>query len=160
MRFLIVIAISLLSSPYALSRSTEFSVEFLRNYDGDTISVNIPDLKGMDRGKKFSLFWDEIDVRLGGIDTPEIRGKCENEKALAQRAKDFVNRTLSGARVVTLDNIQKDKYFRILAEIYADGVPLAQMLMDEGLAVPYDGGTKANPWCASVKKRKNGGLDE
>ena len=33
------------------------------------------------------LFGDHITVRLAGIDTPEIKGMCDEEKALAKQAQ-------------------------------------------------------------------------
>ncbi len=42
----------------------------------------------------------------------------------------------------------RDKYFRIDARVLADGQDLADLLISQGLAVPYDGGTKTADWCA------------
>ena len=50
---------------------------YVRNYDGDTITFNLPNLHPI-IGKK-------IRVRLNGIDTPEIKGKCDKEKYDAER---------------------------------------------------------------------------
>jgi micrococcal nuclease len=133
----------------------EILAEYVDNYDGDTVRVNLPELKKMDKDGKYSLFWDKISVRIGGIDTPEIKGNCSNETELAKRAKSFVRTKLEEAKKVTIAIEGPDKYFRILGGIYADGVPLAQMLMDEGYAVPYDGGTKKNTWCGKIKKQKS-----
>ena len=41
------------------------NVKYVRNYDGDTVKVNIPEIP--------RLFGEEISVRIRGIDTPEIR---------------------------------------------------------------------------------------
>lgn len=114
-------------------------VEFLDNYDGDTISVNIigwPDIIGTD-----------ISIRVAGIDTPEIRGKCVNEKYEAIKAKRFVTKKLLFAKRIKILNPVRGKYFRIVGDVWYDGELLSQQLLDEGLAVPYDGGTKTNPWC-------------
>jgi micrococcal nuclease len=54
---------------------------------------------------------------------------------------------LTEAKQIELVDMRRDKYFRILAGIRADGQDLAQMLIKAGLAVPYDGGTKTAKWC-------------
>ncbi len=149
-----VICFLALLSCAQLNAAKEIIAEYVDNYDGDTITVNLPELKKMDKAKKYSLFWDKISVRLGGIDTPEIKGSCPNESELAKNAKLFVKEKLENAGKITIVIEGPDKYFRILGEIYTDGTPLAQMLIDEGYAVPYDGGTKKNIWCSEGKKRK------
>lgn len=115
-------------------------VEYLRNYDGDTITVNIPEVP--------VLIGDEITVRVNGIDAPEIEGRnaCERKAAvLAQRA---VEKILQEARRIDLRNVKRDKYFRVLADIYADGDLLSEYLLKHKLAVPYDGGHKEKvDWC-------------
>ncbi|MCJ7765924.1 MAG: thermonuclease family protein [Thiovulaceae bacterium] len=43
--------------------------------------------------------------------------------------------------------MKREKYFRILADVYVDGEALGEMLIYNGLAVPYDGGHKGKEWC-------------
>ncbi len=108
-------------------------------YDGDTFRANIkayPDIIGY-----------RIGVRVNGIDTPEMRGKCDQEKQLARKAKQFTVSQLRGAKKVELRNMKRGKYFRIVADVYVDDKNLAEMLIEEGLAVTYDGGHKAKEWC-------------
>lgn len=110
-------------------------------YDGDTFRANIKDWPPI-VGLKMS-------VRIIGIDTPEIRSKCPKEKVLAYKAKQFTIDSLTNAKVIELQNIKRGKYFRLLAVVIVDGVNLGDALIEEGLAVVYDGGTKAN-WCDSA----------
>ena len=42
-------------------------VEYVRNYDGDTITVNIPNTP--------PIIGIKMPIRISGIDTPEIKGK-------------------------------------------------------------------------------------
>ena len=56
-------------------------------------------------------------------------------------------------KIVELRNMRRDKYYRILAEVYVDGKSLAQHLLDKGLAVPYDGGAKIS-WASGFPKAK------
>lgn len=115
-------------------------VEVLKNYDADTITVNIPNLHPL-LGKKIS-------VRVKGIDAPEIKGKNTCEKDAARTAKRLVENLLSGAKQVDLVNIDRDKYFRVLADVMVDGKSLKDLLIKNRLAYGYDGGTKRIVnWC-------------
>ena len=107
-------------------------------YDGDTFRVNIDSLP--------PLIGKNIPVRLEGVDTPEINGKCQYEKDLALKARDFVRRKLFNATEIKLNDLQRGKYFRIVAKVYIDGVSLEEELLQNGLAYQYSGGKKSN-WC-------------
>lgn len=112
----------------------------VRIYDADTFFVNIdnyPPIAG-----------EEVSIRVKGIDAPEIRGKCESEKEKARDAQSFTVKALRSAKVVELKNIQRGKYFRILADVYIDGNSLAEGLMKAGHARIYDGG-KRYDWCSN-----------
>lgn len=103
-------------------------------YDGDTITIatKLP----FDASPLY-----KFQVRLHGIDTPELRTKNAEEKARAQLCKS----ALSGQclnRFVSLQNVALEKYGRVLADVYCDGVHLNQFMIDHGFAVKYDGGTK------------------
>jgi len=105
-----------------------------RVHDGDTFIVNIAHVH--------PLIGKEISVRINGIDSPEITDHRPNIKELAIKARDYVIERLKHAQVIELLNTRRDKYFRILADVEVDGVNLADELLREGLALPYDGGTK------------------
>ena len=107
-------------------------------YDGDTFRVNIDSLP--------PLIGKNIPVRLEGVDTPEINGKCQYEKDLALEARDFVRNKLSNAVEILLNDLQRGKYFRIVAKVYIDGVSLEEELLQNGLAYQYNCGKKSN-WC-------------
>lgn len=115
-------------------------VKYLRNYDADTITFEIEGVH--------PLLGREIPIRVLGVDTAEIKGKNDCEKAAAQKAKIFVTERLKRAKRIDLENIGRDKYFRIDADVKVDGQSLSKMLVEAGLATPYDGGTKSNVnWC-------------
>jgi endonuclease YncB( thermonuclease family) len=107
-------------------------------YDGDTFFADIKDWP--------AIAGQRIGVRIYGIDTPELRGKCPQEVTLARKAKQRVVEILRSAKVVELRNMRRDKYFRIVAEVYADGVNVGERLINSGLAVTYFGKTKVS-WC-------------
>ena len=107
-------------------------------YDGDTFRVNIDSLP--------PIVGKNIRIRVNGVDTPEIRGKCQYEKNLALKARDFVRNKLANAKEIKLTNLQRGKYFRVVANVVVDGVSLEQELLDNKLAYEYSGGKKLS-WC-------------
>ena len=112
--------------------------EVVSIYDADTFRVN---LKGYP-----PIIGERIPVRVLGVDTPEIRGKCESEKVMARQAKQFTVQALRSAETIELRNTQRGKYFRILADVYIDGKNLADSLIKAGHARGYDGGKRLS-WC-------------
>lgn len=110
-----------------------------RVYDGDTIFVDIPNIP--------EAFGNELGIRIHSIDTPEIKGKCDKEKQLAQDAKQFVENLIKKDQFIVLKNVTRDKYFRLEADIYfTDGTNLSDLLIKSNLAYPYDGKLKRS-WC-------------
>ena len=53
---------------------------------------------------------------------------------------------LSQAGRIDLVDVGRGKYFRILADVVADGKDLSAILLEKGLAVRYKGGRKKR-WC-------------
>jgi micrococcal nuclease len=111
----------------------------IKVYDADTITI------------ASKLPYNEspmyrLSVRLNGIDTPEIKGKGveEEEKDAAKLARDFVS-NLALNKYVRLENIESEKYGRILADVYIGNVHLNGLLLKERYAVKYDGGAKIKP---------------
>jgi len=107
-------------------------------YDGDTFRVNIASLP--------PIVGKNIAIRVNGVDTPEIRGKCQYEKNLALKARNFVRDKLANAKEIKLTNLQRGKYFRVVANVLVDGVSLEQELLDNELAYEYHGKRKLS-WC-------------
>ena len=75
-------------------------------YDGDTCTISIPTLPG--------IFGDRLSLRLVGIDTPEMKGKCDSERMLALQAKAFLTQRLEQAQTIDIELVVGDKYFRVL----------------------------------------------
>lgn len=108
-------------------------------YDGDSFKVDIegyPEIIGK-----------SIGVRVNGIDTPEIKGKCDAEKKLALKAKKITEILLLNAKKIVLTEMKRGKYFRIVADVNIDGNNLGEVLVQEGVALPYSGGKKTHKWC-------------
>ena len=64
------------------------------------------------------------------------------------QARNLVRRMLGQARRIDLLDAERGKYFRIVARVLAGGRDIVQTLLDRGMAVKYDGGTKTKEWCA------------
>ena len=111
------------------------NVQVIRVYDGDTFFVNIPYLH--------FLIGSNISVRIRGIDTAEIRGGTAETKALAQKSKEALIKLFEN-RTITLYNLNRDKYFRILADVKADDIEVKEYMIKNGYAKKYDGGKKEN----------------
>lgn len=50
---------------------------------------------------------------------------------------------LKDAETITLKNIERGKYFRIVTDVFVDGEGLSDERVEEWMAVLYDGGKKA-----------------
>lgn len=110
-------------------------------YDGDTFRVDVEQPIGT-----HPLFTKNIPIRLKGVDTPELRGKCSREVILAKEAKALTKDFLETHRV-HLTDLSRGKYFRVVAYVKSGNKDLSKILIDNGLAVPYDGGKKTKDWC-------------
>ena len=111
---------------------TNFTIIKFR--DGDTFVINIENVP--------DVFGKEIAVRIRGIDTPELNDKREEIKSIAIKAKEELEKLLSNAKNITLYNLGRDKYFRLLASVKVDNVDVAEYMIKKGLAKEYDGGKK------------------
>jgi micrococcal nuclease len=109
----------------------------IKCYDADTITIasKLP----YDASPLYRL-----SVRLNGIDAPEIKGKSAEEKEVAKEARDFLSNLVLN-KMIRLENVESEKYGRILADVYLGEVHLNELLLKERYAVKYDGGTKLKP---------------
>ena len=121
--------------------ATSFNcVKYLKNYDADTITFQIPNVH--------PLIGEKISVRVKHIDSPEIKGKLPCEKDVARTSKRLIENMLKNGKRIDLVNIERDKYFRILADVKIDGKDVADTLIKNNLAYAYEGETKQKiNWC-------------
>lgn len=103
-------------------------------YDGDTFRAVINEFP--------PIIGNRIGIRIAGIDTPEMTDKRPQIQALARKAKQYTVKRLREGKLIKLENMRRDKYFRILADVIIDGTSLGSELIQQGLAKPYEGGTK------------------
>ena len=117
-------------------------IKINRVVDGDTIDVT------SDLG--FDLFKKER-VRVAGVDTPEKRTRDLEEKELGIDATNWLKKHLEEAISGEEDLVIRTelvggvgKYGRLLGWLYiADSqLSLNEMMIEEGYAWAYDGGTK------------------
>ncbi len=62
-------------------------VKYIKNYDADTVTFNIPNIHPL-IGKK-------INIRVSGVDTPEIRTKNKCEKEIDSAEESALDKNLS-----------------------------------------------------------------
>ncbi len=107
-------------------------------YDGDTLTVD-------------AALWPDLvwtgNVRVLGVDTPEIRGECDQEKRWALASRNYV-RALLIDETVTLSDLEHDVYGgRVLASVHLEnGDRLSDLLIAGNYGRAYDGGTRGD-WC-------------
>lgn len=117
-----------------------FEAEALYVIDGDSIKARV-------------RIWlnqhIETTIRIRGIDTPEIKGKCDYEKNRAQEAKSRLQE-LVGDKII-LSDVQSDKYGnRVIADVATlDAQNVSAVMIKENLARPYFG-KKRGSWCGDL----------
>ena len=118
----------------------EYRVKIIKVVDGDTVDVDI------DLG--FGISLNNERVRIMGIDTPEsrTRDKVEKKFGLASKArlKELLGKTgILKTQVSKKGEDMKGKFGRILGDFFTeDGRMVTDILVEEGHAVAYFGGSK------------------
>jgi len=110
----------------------------LKVVDGDTIDASI------DLGFDISL---EKRIRLAGIDAPESRTTNLKEKAFGLESKEWLKKTLEGAKDIIIKTEKPDsteKYGRIIGHLFVNDqeTSLNNQMIAEGYALEYEGGKK------------------
>ena len=88
-----------------------------------------------------------VNVRIRGIDAPEMKARCEGERMAAKRAREELA-VLLGGRPVAISNIAGAKYYgRVLADVAnAEGLDVGPAMMERRLVRAYAGGRR-DGWC-------------
>jgi endonuclease YncB( thermonuclease family) len=113
-------------------------VEVLRVLDGDTFEARVHLWPGLDVTTR---------VRLRGIDAPELKARCGEERSKAEAARERLAAILDHGDVV-IARVTLDKYGgRVVADastrVTSD---VSQALLDAGLARRYVSGRRET-WC-------------
>ncbi len=112
-----------------------------RVVDGDTVDVDI------DLG--FGIVMKSQRVRIIGIDTPESRTRDLIEKQFGLASKKRAEELLPvGEKFVLLTQLDRKgdvatgKFGRILGDFQIGDTTFAKIMLEEGQAAPYEGGSK------------------
>ena len=119
----------------------EYKCKILRVVDGDTVDVDI------DLG--FGMWMHKERVRMMGIDTPESRTRDKVEKTFGLASKARLKELLPVGSISVLkteiDRSGEDsrgKFGRVLGDFIIDTKFATDILIAEGHAVAYHGGSK------------------
>ena len=135
----------------------EYRCKVRRIVDGDTVDVDI------DLG--FGVWLNDERVRIMGIDTPESRTSDSVEKAFGKAAKARLKELLGPAatlktRVAKDGEDMRGKFGRVLGdfEVYYHKedryTTVTDILIKEGHAVLYEGGSKEDVQAQHLKNRE------
>lgn len=98
----------------------------VRTIDGDTIDVD---------GER---------IRIAGVDTPELRGKCDAERRLARIARDRLAEIVA-AGPIEIRRHGRGRYGRTIADLSVRGRDVGEALIAADLARAWTG--RREPWC-------------
>jgi endonuclease YncB( thermonuclease family) len=137
--FLCLVAETTNSAEFALTLPTP-----IRVIDGDTLSIVLDNIPAP---------INKISIRLLGVDTPELKGKCVREKELALAAKRFTVQFVKNNPVLIATKLKWDKYGGRIDGIVSTptGDSLADLLIVQGLATAYSGKGAKTDWCSPIK---------
>ena len=129
----------------------EYKVNITRVVDGDTVDVDI------DLG--FGMWIKDERVRMMGIDTPESRTRDKVEKkfglASKQRLKSMLGKKgILKTQVNKKGEDMKGKFGRILGDFVVDDKMATEILVEEGYAVAYFGGSKDEVQAKHLENRE------
>ena len=130
----------------------EYKCKILRVIDGDTVDVDI------DLG--FGIWRHKERLRLLGIDTPESRTRDKVEKKFGLASKAKLKELLKNGAILKTEvskkgEDMKGKFGRILGDfILEDDRRVTEVLIDQGHAVAYFGGSKDDVDAAHMKNRE------
>jgi endonuclease YncB( thermonuclease family) len=115
-----------------------YAADVMRVLDGDTFEARVHLWPGLDISTR---------VRLRGIDAPELRARCIDERVKAEAAREALVGILAEGEVA-VGRVGLDKYGgRVLADAATRRTPnVAAAMLARGLARPYAGGRR-DSWC-------------
>lgn len=105
-----------------------YKAKCLRVIDGDTIVAEV------DLG--FNIY-TKVNIRLEGIDAPEVRTRDLEEKKKGIASKEYLEDIFSLNKSFLLESKKVDKYGRCLGTIYIGDVNINEEMIEEGLAARY-----------------------
>lgn len=120
-------------------QKNEYDVKVIKVVDGDTVDVDI------DLG--FGVTLTDERVRIMGIDTPESRTRDKVEDLFGEAAKARLKELMKdGGKLITTEDKKgedmKGKFGRILGDFEIGDKRVTDIMIEEGHAVAYFGGSK------------------
>jgi DnaJ-class molecular chaperone len=161
-----------LNKPVPIIKNEEISLS--KSYTGCTLPIEIVRgivENGVTREEKETLY---LNIPPG-IDNNELlilRDKghihAENNKGDVKVFIKIINNSefvrngldLILNKTIFLKNVKNEKYGRILADVYVDKIHVNQYMIDKGLAIEYDGGTKTTKSWFEIYKSKSKNMDD
>ena len=115
--------------------------EVLRVLDGDTFEARVRVWPGIEITTK---------VRLRGIDAPEMKARCPEERSKAEAAREGLRAMLAEGDIA-VTRVSLDKYGgRVVADAATRGTPdVSAAMLTKGLARAYGGGRRES-WCSGL----------
>jgi micrococcal nuclease len=131
----------------------DYNCTITRIVDGDTVDIDI------DLG--FGIIMTGQRVRVAGIDTPESRTVDLVEKQFGLASKKRCEELLPvGSKQVLLSQLDRSgdvargKFGRILGDFKIGDATFTEIMLSEGYAVPYSGGSKEELDAAMMANRE------
>ena len=114
----------------------------IKVYDGDTITIATQIYNDTN--------WYKFNIRLYGIDTPEIKGP---NSEIAKKIRNNLILLILHKKVRIEILPTNDKYGRLLGNVFIDDLHINNWLLANNMALPYEGGTKptfSDEWIQNV----------
>lgn len=104
-----------------------YEAKITKVVDGDTVHADI--------NLGFNVILRDVSLRLIGINAPEMKGgtRAEGQKSQLRLEELVMGKTVT----LKTHKDKREKYGRLLAEIWVDDVDVNKKLVAEGLAKPY-----------------------
>ena len=126
--------------------------------DGDSVNINIVIFLDLAQAPMEELS-DKTDLkmRIAGIDTPEIKQKCEMEQGKSidcgVLTKDYLHKLLeSEPGDLVIKPIGVDYYHRILIRLFKGETDIGKKMVEEGMSYSYDSTYKIEETYAKENK--------
>ena len=138
-----------LINPVEIHASPDFKIYDV--YDGDTVKAILYALQPP---------LNKVSFRIKGIDTPEIRTKCQSEKTFGLEATAFLKDQIEQTKKIGITVYGWGKFGgRIIVDMYLDGKSVKDLMIDNGYAVEYDGKKKTFDWCKYTDRMNDNASD-
>lgn len=118
-----------------------FQRNIVQVYDGDTFYIKVR----ADRCP--NLLCKKVGIRLRGIDAPELKGACEQERIRAKEARNYLADRLKSGKTIVVKDVRKSIYSRLIGTLYIGKTDIAKEMLAMGLVRPNQG-EKRKSWCA------------